>query len=205
MSPTPLESDVEVSKVDTMVPPSINTQLIDGVALLDDQGDEKGDGDLLKTIFAVVIRASSSLSRFERYAGMLSWRGSGTEKHGATTMKATSWRKAATGRKTLSDSTRAYIRRRSSGDCGGNHRGGGGGGGEGGDEGIEGGGLLAKRSILTEGCLLGMPMSKLVPRAGVLQKWAIPRKVEREARYGRRRSPPPPTTMIITEMTIRPI
>ncbi len=226
MSPTPLESDVEVSKVDTMVPPSIDTQLIDGVALLDDQGDDKvkekqpkGDGDLLKTIFAVVVRASSSLSRFERYAGMLSWRtvgGSGTEKHGTTTMKATSWRKAATGRKTLSDSTRAYVRRRSSGDCGGNHRGGGGGGGgggEGGDEGIEGGGLLAKRSILTEGCLLGMPMSKLVQLAGVLQKWAIPRKVEREARYGRRRSPPPPmmamatamTTMIITETTIRPI
>jgi hypothetical protein len=36
-----------------------------------------------------------------------------------------------------------------------------------------------------------MPMSKLVQRAGVLQKWAIPRKVEREARYGRRRRPPP--------------
>ena len=142
MSPTPLESDVEVSKFDRMVPPSIDTQLIDGVAFLDDQGDDKakekqstGDGDLLKTIFAVVVRASSSLSRFERYAGMLSWRtvgGSGTEKHGATTMKATSWRKAATGRKTLSDSTRAYVGRRLSGDHGGNHRGGGGGGSGGG-------------------------------------------------------------------------
>jgi hypothetical protein len=58
LSPTPLESDVEVSKVDRLVPPSIDTQLIDGVALLDDQGDDKakekqskGDGDLLKTIF----------------------------------------------------------------------------------------------------------------------------------------------------------
>jgi hypothetical protein len=58
LSPTPLESDVEVSKVDRLVPPSIGTQLIDGVALLDDQGDDKakekqskGDGDLLKTIF----------------------------------------------------------------------------------------------------------------------------------------------------------
>ncbi len=54
----PLESDVEVSKVDWVVPPSIDTQLIDGVALLNDQGDDKakekqskGDGDLLKTIF----------------------------------------------------------------------------------------------------------------------------------------------------------
>ena len=36
----PLESDVEVSKVDWVVPPSIDTQLIDGVALLDDQGNE---------------------------------------------------------------------------------------------------------------------------------------------------------------------
>ena len=57
MAPTPLESDVEVSKVDWVVPPSIDTQLIDGVPLLDNQGDEgkekqsKGDGDLLKTIF----------------------------------------------------------------------------------------------------------------------------------------------------------
>ena len=58
MSPTPLELDVEVSKVDRLVPPSINTQLIDGVTLLDNQGDDKakekqskGDGDLLKTIF----------------------------------------------------------------------------------------------------------------------------------------------------------
>ena len=56
-SPTPLESDVEVSKVDWVPPPSIETQ-IDGVALLDHQGDEKakerpskGDGDLLKTLF----------------------------------------------------------------------------------------------------------------------------------------------------------
>ncbi len=54
----PLESDVEVSKVDWVVPPSIDTQLIDGVALLDDQGDDKakenqskGDGDISKTIF----------------------------------------------------------------------------------------------------------------------------------------------------------
>ncbi len=54
----PLVSDVEVSKVDWMVPPSIDMQLIDGIALLDDQGDDKakekqskGDGDLLKTIF----------------------------------------------------------------------------------------------------------------------------------------------------------
>ena len=30
----PLESDVEVTKVDWVVPPSIDTQLIDGVALL---------------------------------------------------------------------------------------------------------------------------------------------------------------------------
>ena len=57
-SPTPLESDVEVSKVDLGVPPSIDTQQIYGVALLDDQGydkakekQSKGDGDLLKTIF----------------------------------------------------------------------------------------------------------------------------------------------------------
>ena len=57
-SPTPLESDVEVSKVDWVVPPSIDTQQIYGVALLDDQGydkakekQSKGDGDLLKTIF----------------------------------------------------------------------------------------------------------------------------------------------------------
>ena len=54
----PLESDVEVSKVDLGVPPSIDTQQIYGVALLDDQGydkakekQSKGDGDLLKTIF----------------------------------------------------------------------------------------------------------------------------------------------------------
>ena len=54
----PLESDVEVSKVDWVVPPSIDTQLIDGAALLNDQGDDKakekqskGDGDLLKTRF----------------------------------------------------------------------------------------------------------------------------------------------------------
>ena len=54
----PLESDVEISKVDWVVPPSIDMQLIDGVALLNDQGDDKakekqskGDGDLLKTIF----------------------------------------------------------------------------------------------------------------------------------------------------------
>jgi hypothetical protein len=60
LSPMPLESDVEVSKVDRMVPPSFDTQLIDDVALLDDQGDDKakekqskGDGDLLKTIFAL--------------------------------------------------------------------------------------------------------------------------------------------------------
>ena len=32
----PLESDVEVTKVDWVVPPSIDTQLIDGVALLND-------------------------------------------------------------------------------------------------------------------------------------------------------------------------
>jgi hypothetical protein len=58
LSPTPLELDVEVSKVDRLVPPSIDTQLIDGVTMLDDQGDDKakekqskGDGDLLKTIF----------------------------------------------------------------------------------------------------------------------------------------------------------
>ncbi len=58
MSQTPLELDVEVSKVDRLVPPSIDTQLIDGVTMLDDQGDDKakekqskGDGDLLKTIF----------------------------------------------------------------------------------------------------------------------------------------------------------
>jgi folate/biopterin transporter len=50
--------DVEVSKVDWVVPPSIDTQQIYGVALLDDQGydkakekQSKGDGDLLKTIF----------------------------------------------------------------------------------------------------------------------------------------------------------
>ena len=54
----PLESDVEVSKVDWVVPPSIDTQLIDGAALLNNQGDDKakekqskGDGDLLKTRF----------------------------------------------------------------------------------------------------------------------------------------------------------
>ncbi len=54
----PLESDVEVSKVDWVVPLSIDTQLIDGVALLNNQGDDKakekqskGDGDLLKTRF----------------------------------------------------------------------------------------------------------------------------------------------------------
>ena len=47
----------EVSKVDWVVPPSIDMQLMDGVTLLDNQGDEKakkkqskGDGDLLKTI-----------------------------------------------------------------------------------------------------------------------------------------------------------
>jgi hypothetical protein len=39
----PLELDVEVSKVDWVVPPSIDTQLIDDVALLDDQGNE-GEG-----------------------------------------------------------------------------------------------------------------------------------------------------------------
>jgi hypothetical protein len=43
LSPTPLESDFEASKVDWVVPPSIDTQLIDGVALLDDQGNE-GEG-----------------------------------------------------------------------------------------------------------------------------------------------------------------
>jgi hypothetical protein len=43
LSPTPLESDVKDSKVEWVVPPSIDTQLIDGVALLDDQGDE-GEG-----------------------------------------------------------------------------------------------------------------------------------------------------------------
>ncbi len=54
----PLESDVEISKVDWVVPPSIVMQLIDCAALLDDQGDDKarekqskGEGDLLKTIF----------------------------------------------------------------------------------------------------------------------------------------------------------
>ena len=54
----PLESDVEVSKVDWVAPPSIDTQLIDSVTLLDDQGDDKakenqskGDGDISKTIF----------------------------------------------------------------------------------------------------------------------------------------------------------
>jgi hypothetical protein len=54
----PLESDVEISKVDWVVPPSIDMQLIDCVALLNNQGDDKakekqskGDGDLLKTIF----------------------------------------------------------------------------------------------------------------------------------------------------------
>ena len=58
MSPTPLESDVKVSKVDWVVPLSIVMQLIDGVTLLDNQGDDKakenqskGDGNLLKTIF----------------------------------------------------------------------------------------------------------------------------------------------------------
>jgi hypothetical protein len=40
LSQTPLELDVEVSKVDWVVPPSIDTQLIDSVASLDDQGDE---------------------------------------------------------------------------------------------------------------------------------------------------------------------
>jgi hypothetical protein len=39
----PLELDVKVSKVDWVVPPSIDTQLIDGVTLLDDQGNE-GEG-----------------------------------------------------------------------------------------------------------------------------------------------------------------
>ena len=50
--------DVKVSKVDWVVPPSIDMQLIDGVTLLNNQGDDKakekqskGDGDLLKTIF----------------------------------------------------------------------------------------------------------------------------------------------------------
>jgi hypothetical protein len=43
LSPTPLELNVEVSKVDWVVPPSIDTQLIDGVALLDDQ-DNEGEG-----------------------------------------------------------------------------------------------------------------------------------------------------------------
>ncbi len=54
----PLESDVEISKVDWVVPPSIDMQLIDCIALLDDQGDDKakekqskGDGDLLKMVF----------------------------------------------------------------------------------------------------------------------------------------------------------
>ncbi|KAL3782824.1 hypothetical protein ACHAW5_000096 [Stephanodiscus triporus] len=36
-----------------------------------------------------------------------------------------------------------------------------------------------------EGCLLGVPMSELVRRADILQKRAIRRKVEREARYGK--------------------
>ena len=47
-----------MSKVDWVVPPSIDMQLMDGVTLLDNQGDEKakkkqskGDGNLLKTIF----------------------------------------------------------------------------------------------------------------------------------------------------------
>jgi hypothetical protein len=39
----PLELDVEVSKVEWVVPQSIDTQLIDDVALLDDQGNE-GEG-----------------------------------------------------------------------------------------------------------------------------------------------------------------
>jgi len=36
-----------------------------------------------------------------------------------------------------------------------------------------------------EGCLLGVPISELVRRADILQKRAILRKVEREARYGK--------------------
>jgi len=39
-SPTPLELDVKVSKVDWVMPPFIDMQLIDGVTLLDNQGDD---------------------------------------------------------------------------------------------------------------------------------------------------------------------
>jgi len=38
-----------------------------------------------------------------------------------------------------------------------------------------------------EGCLLGLPMSELVRRADILQRRAISRKVEREARHGGRK------------------
>ncbi len=62
LSPTPLESDVEVSKFDRMVPPSIDTQLIDGVAFLDDQGDDGPEGRSLycSTSTAGCLRDGSS-------------------------------------------------------------------------------------------------------------------------------------------------
>jgi len=47
---------------------------------------------------------------------------------------------------------------------------------------LEEGGEKKKKD---EGCLLGVPISELVRRADILQKRAILRKVEREARYGK--------------------
>ena len=69
----PLELDVEVSKVDWVVPPSIDTQLFDGVALLDNQGDDKvkenqsrGDGDISKTKISWA-RPHTRYNRYLRY------------------------------------------------------------------------------------------------------------------------------------------
>ncbi len=82
---------------------------------------------------------------------------------------------------TLSDGTRTYVGRGNSGWGGKDGKGherpqdGKEGEGEGGGEG--------------EGCLLGVPMSELVRRADLLQRRAIERKVEREARYGTRNAP----------------
>ncbi|KAL3810852.1 hypothetical protein ACHAXA_005852 [Cyclostephanos tholiformis] len=53
----------------------------------------------------------------------------------------------------------------------------------------EGGREQKRPGVEREGCLLGMPMSELVRRADILQRRAIQRKVEREARYGRRKAP----------------
>ena len=68
---------------------------------------------------------------------------------------------------TLKDGTRTFVKRSVKKF---------GGGGDGGEE--------KEANNNGEGCLLGVPISELVRRADILQKRAIQRKIEREARYG---------------------